>query len=512
MAGVNETPRQKMMGILYLVLLGLAATTVTDKVLDAFRNLTVGLENSTNNVQSGIQQAFASFEAGKLKDDPTRAKPFWDRANRVKAAVDDMNKYIEDTKAVFEKECGGFNDESGDYNNREDVDISPRIMITGKRAQEMKKRINDTRAKILAELDPADRGGFKMSLNADDPQRKKGEIKKSWEDNSFGDGIPLTAAITALTKISADLKNTESEAIKKILGDATKVQIVLDAYTAVAVPTTPTYVLLGQPYKAEVFLTAFSTTQNPDISVGGQKLSVENGKGIYTVNPSHEGEFKWSANIHVKQADGSFKDFKTPEMAFRAAKPSAVVSPTMMNVFYIGVDNPVSISAPGSSKESLKPSINNGSITGSNGEYIVKVTASGKAMVSIFGTDATGKSIKLGESEFRCKRLPTPKAKFGGKSGGNVPKAQLTSTDKVFANLDDFDFKAQFIVNHFKLYIINPRQDPLISELNGNVLNAKMKADLSKIVAGSRVIFDDIFATGPDNIRRPLDPMIFTVQ
>jgi hypothetical protein len=41
MASANETPRQKMMGILYLVLLGLAATTITDKVLDAFRSLTI---------------------------------------------------------------------------------------------------------------------------------------------------------------------------------------------------------------------------------------------------------------------------------------------------------------------------------------------------------------------------------------------------------------------------------------------------------------------------------------
>jgi len=79
MAALNETPRQKMMGILYLVLLGIAATTVTDHVLDAFSNLTVSLQTSTKNVQSTVSNAFAAFEATKLKSDPVRNQPIYDR-------------------------------------------------------------------------------------------------------------------------------------------------------------------------------------------------------------------------------------------------------------------------------------------------------------------------------------------------------------------------------------------------------------------------------------------------
>ncbi len=512
MAGVNETPRQKMMGILYLVLLGLAATTITEKVLDSFRNITVGLENSTNNVQSAIDQTFSSFAASTLKDDPVRAKPYWERANRVKAAAIELNKFIAETRGKFEEVCGAFDTTLGDYKMREDVDLSYRIMITHHRGEELKKQIEDTKAKILAELDPKDRSNFRMALNADAPTKSKGGVKTTWEDNFFGEGIPLTAAFTALTKISADLTSTENAAIKKILGDVSHTDLVLDQYAAIAVPTSPTYLLVGQPYTAEVFLTAFSNSINPDIVVGGQKLNVQGGKGTYTVSTSHEGEFKWSALLHMKKADGTIGEWKTPEISYTVAKPSAVVSPDMMNVFYIGVDNPVSVSAPGTPLDKLKPSIDNGSITGSKGKYNVTVTKSGIAKVTIFGVDATGKSIRLGESEFRCKRLPTPRPKFGGKSGGAVPKAQLTSTDKVFANLDEFDFKAQFTVNHFKLFVIKPRQDPQAFDINGNLLNAQMKAALNGATPGTRVIFDEIFATGPDGLKRPLDPMIFTVQ
>jgi len=511
MAGVNETPRQKMMGILYLVLLGLAATTISDEVLDAFRNLSVGLETSSDNVQTAINRSFDQFAASKLKDDPTRARPLWERANKVKAAAAALDSSIAQIKAKFVKECGGFDSSEGDYNQRDNVDIVPRIMMNQGNADALKKQIEETKNRILAELSPEDRANFKMSLNTDDPARKEG-IKKTWQQNFFGDNIPLTAAFTALSKISADLRNTESEAVKKILGSITNTELTLDKYAAIALPTTESYVLVGQPYSAEVFLTAFSNTLNPEVTVGGQTLNVVDGKGIYTVNTSHEGEVKWSATIRMKKADGSMGEWKTPEMTYRVAKPSATVSPDQMLVFYIGVDNPITVSAPGTPKEKLKVSINNGSMTGSNGAYVIQPKTSGTAIVTVMGEAEKGKMIKLGETSFRVKRLPTPRPKFGGKSGGTVPKAQLTSTDKVFASLDDFDFKAQFLVNHFKLYVVKPRQDPQIFEVGSNLLNAQMKGAISGVVPGTRVIFDDIFATGPDGIKRSLDPMIFTVQ
>ena len=512
MAGVNETPRQKMMGILYLVLLGLAATTITQQVLDAFRNLTVGLESSTNNVQATIDQTFAAFAAGKLKDEPERAKPAWDRANRVKAAVEDLNKTILDIKSQFEKECGGFDEGAGDYKNREDVDIVPRIMMVHKRADELKAKIEDTKKKILAELDPVTSKNFKMALNADDPPKAKGEVKKNWQESFFGDGIPLTAGFTALTKIQSDLRSTESEAIKSILGQVDKAVMNLDEFAAVAVPTSSTYVLLGQQYTAEVYLTAFDSKTNPDMTVGGQKLNVSAGKGTYTVGTSHEGEFKWFASITAKKADGSTATYKTPEMTYIVARPSAVVSPDKMNVFYIGVDNPVSVSAPGAPEDKLQVSISGGSITGSKGHYMVNVKNTGTVKVTISGPGANGKPTVLGTSEFRCKRIPTPHVRFGGKSGGTVPKALLTGQDKVFANLEDFDFQTQFNINHFTLYVIKPRSDVQTFESNTNTLTPAMKSALSGVIPGTRVIVDNVFATGPDGMRRSLDPITFTTQ
>jgi len=100
-----------------------------------------------------------------------------------------------------------------------------------------------------------------------------------------------------------------------------------------------------------VFLTASDSRSTPDITVDGQKLQTSAGKGQYSV-VSGEGIHTWEGTIVVKQTDGSLKTYKTGPQTYQVAKPSAVVSPDKMNVLYIGVPNPVSVSAPGIPKRS----------------------------------------------------------------------------------------------------------------------------------------------------------------
>ena len=510
MAALKETPRQKMMGILYLVLLGIAATTVTDHVLDAFRNLTISLETSTKNVQTTVDNTFASFEATKLKNEPERARPVYERASKVKQYAAELNAYINETKSLLVKEGGGTEEATGDVKARADIDISPRVMINNKRAFELKKKIEDTRNKILSMLDAKDKDS-KLALNAQDPPAKKGGIKSTWEDENFGDGIPLTAAITALTKIQADLKNTESEVVKKILGEADKAVINLDRFEAVAVAPS-SYILVGQQYKSSVFLTASDSKTNPEIIVGGQRLNIVDGKGMYTAAATSEGDKRWGGTIRIKQADGTTKEYNLPEQTYTVAKPSATVSPDKMNVFYIGVDNPVSVSAPGFSKDKIRVSLSAGEIKGSNGTYVVNVKQRGDVKVTVSGEMEKGKSTVLGVSTFRVKPIPPPHVKFANKGGGRLSAAAMRSQNRIFAILEDFDFDAKFNVNHFTMFIAKPRADIMKFESNSNAFTPEMQAAMNGITPGSRVTFDFVFATGPDGLKRSLDPIIFTAE
>jgi gliding motility-associated protein GldM len=511
MAGGKETPRQRMIGILYLVLLGLVALNVPDSLLDAFKNISDNISASKSNVQAGIDNTFDAFEKTKLKEQPERAKPIYDKAKQASNVANELNEYVEDLKKVLAEKADGIEETTGDYKKRDDLDISSQVMINGKKAEELHKKIDETREKLMALLTEKERVGVKLSLSVEAPKAKKGNSAKSWEQANFGDGIPMGAAMTILTKIQGDAKNAESEIVKKILGEVDQAVVNLDKFAAVAVAPS-SYIIAGQPYKAEVFLTASDSKSNPDIAVNGSRLSVKEGRGEYTVGTSGEGMRTWVGTIRVRQNDGTMKEYKTAPQQYQVAKPSATVAAEKMNVLYIGVANPLSVSAPGIPKDKLRVSLSGGSVSGSNGSFTARVTSPGTVNVTVSGEASPGKTQVLGSTQFRVKRIPDPKTVFGGKSGGSTSSANLKAQDRLFAKLENFEFDASFTVQRFNLVIIKPRQDPILLSTSGNELSGQMRSAMASITPGTRVIFTNVIAVGPDGSQRGLDDVIIAAN
>jgi gliding motility-associated protein GldM len=512
MAGGKQTPRQRMMGILYLVLLGLIALDVPESLMDAFKNISDSLTASKTNVQTGITNTFTAFEKTKLKDQPERAKPFYDKAKKASKLADDLNNYVESLKKQLADETGGIDETTNDYKGRENLDASVDLMVDRrKNAYELHKKIDATREELLSLLSDKERVGVNLSLAATAPPHKTGFPNKTWEEATFGEGIPMGAAMTALVKIQADTKNAENEVVKKILGEVDVAQVNLDQFSAVAVAPT-SYVLVGQPYTAEVFLTASDSKSSPTISVDGGRLPTEAGRGKYTGSTGSEGVHTWIGTISVKQNDGTMKTYTTQPQTYTVARPSAVVSPDKMNVLYIGVPNPVSVSAPGIAKKDLKVSMTGGSISAAGNGYVATVSSLGTATVNVSGEVSKGKVMALGSTLFRVKRIPDPKPEFGGKSGGTTSAANLKAQDALFAKLENFEFDARFNVTRFTLVVMRPRQDVLSFSATGNQLTSAMHTALNGISPGSRIVFQDIIAVGPDGTQRGLDPILFTAN
>lgn len=511
MALGRETPRQRMIGILYLVLLALLALNVPDSILDAFKNINNSLETSKSNVNTAVQQLFAAFENTKLKEEPARAKPIYDKAKKAQAIIGELDKYILSLKEEFVKQGGGYDDEKGDLVKRENEDISPNLMINEKKGTVLKDKINDTRAKLLALLTPEEQKMVSFSLEAKNPE-KSVNGKKSWEEINFGSGTPLTAAMTILTKIQTDAQNAESDVVKIILGKMDQAVVNLDKFAAVAVAPT-SYLVQGQPYKAEVFLTASDSKSEPAISVNGSSLQIVDGKGVYSVPTNREGIFSWTGVIKVKQTDGSFKEYRTPQQTYQVARPSAVVSPDKMNVLYIGVNNPISVSAPGTPTDKVRVSMSGGSISSAGaGKYNVRVSSPGTARISVSAEVAPGKTQTLSSTEFRVKRIPDPIAKFAGKTGGSMATVALKAQNALFAKLDNFDFDASFKVTKFTMILAKPRADAIVLSTSGGQLSSSMSSALNGIVPGTRVIFDNIVAVGPDGTSRQLNAVALTAN
>ena len=138
MAGGKESARQKMINIMYLVLLAMLALNVSDKILDAFKTINDSLETSRTNVDTGISQLFASFEGTKLKDEPARAKPIYEKAKEAQKVAKELNDYIAGIKAEFVKAGNNYDPETGDLVERSNLDISTGIMINHKKREQLK--------------------------------------------------------------------------------------------------------------------------------------------------------------------------------------------------------------------------------------------------------------------------------------------------------------------------------------------------------------------------------------
>ena len=515
MAGGKQTPRQRMMGILYLVLLGLIALEVPESLMEAFKNIGDSLSASGKNVQTGIDNTFTSFENTKLKNEPERAKVPYANAKKASKLADDLNAYVESLKQEMITKAGGFDPNINDFKGRENVDISADMMVTrGKAAYDLHKKIDETRDQLLRLLTDKERQGVELPLQAVAPKKVSGFPSKTWEEANFGEGMPMGAAVTNFIKIQSDTRNSENEVIKKILGEVDRAQVNLDQFNAVAVAPT-SYVLVGQPYTAEVFLTASDSKSSPEITVDGSRIPTEAGKGKYTGSTGSEGIHTWTGTINVKQADGTYKQYKTAPQTYQVAKPSAVVSPDKMLVLYIGLPNPVSVSAPGIAKEKLNVTISNGSITGSSGHYTATVSTTGTATITVtgkVGDGANAKTVTLGSTEFRVKRIPDPKAQFAARGGGTTSTANIKAQDALFAKLEGFEFDAKFNVTRFTLLIAKPRQDPISFNASGNQLTPEMKKYLNTITPGTTIVFENIIAVGPDGTQRGLDNIVFSTN
>lgn len=507
MAGGKETARQKMIGIMYLVLLAMLALNVSDLVLKAFNNINESLNTSKQNVENNIDQLLKNYENTKAKEGPDNQQKL-DRAKQARAIAGDLIKHID---GIQTKLAAGGIDENGELVEKSNLDIGQNIMgsdAVNKEGKKLQDKINET-GKKLAELLLPDEGKPTFMLQALDPQKRKPGQPRTWTGANFGEGVPLAAFRTILTMLQNDAKNMEADVINRILAD--KPIVILDHFEAVAVAPS-SYVIQGQPYKAEIYLTASDTRSSPDITVNGNKVSTENGKGIYTGATGAVGTFKWKGTIRVKERNGTVKEYNTPEMTYQVAKPSASVSSDKLNVIYAGIPNPFTISAPGF--PDVSASISGGSLTGGGGKYTVNVPGSliGKEVtINVSGKNGTT-TLPLGAHTFRVKPVPDPVATFAGRKGGILSASRVASTDQVIAELENFEFDLKVKVTKFTVTILKPRQDPIPFYCTGDTFNSQAKAAIASLPYGSKVFIENIIAQMPDGRQPALNSLVFTIN
>ena len=97
MSGAKETPRQKMIGMMYLVYTALLAMNVSKDILDAFDTVNNGVQTTNITLSNQIDQKYAAFQEQYSKE-PEKAGPYWEEAQNLKKEADDLINYVEALK------------------------------------------------------------------------------------------------------------------------------------------------------------------------------------------------------------------------------------------------------------------------------------------------------------------------------------------------------------------------------------------------------------------------------
>lgn len=539
MAGGKLTPRQKMINMMYLVLTALLALNVSQEVLNAFKLVNEGLQTSNGSLGEKNAGIYKMFDK-QMDTDKAKAQQFYDRAQKARKIGSELNQLLEGYKTEIVKQAKGVDPETGDIVERDNIDIATRMFVEEgpgvKRGRELQQKILDARKALLELVDEKDRNTFKISLDAQTP-KKKGEEGAKWEYLTFSH-VPTTAAVTILSKFQNDVVSSEGAVIEYLIKKIGETDFKFDALAAKIIAPS-SYIMQGQAYKADIFLAAFNSNTQPEVFIGslggfkknpdgsydkvdsqnplpagyseGSMLKAEGGMAKLEQGGGSVGERKYGGIIRVKNPVGGYT-FYPFEGGYQVAAKAVVVSPTKMNVLYIGVDNPMKISVPGVGAGDVSASLQgSGTLTkNSDGTYTANVTGVGKCNIAV-SAKIEGKVQPMGTEEFRIKRIPDPIPSLGGKLfGGNTQPGTIKSQSGLVAMLKDFDFDAKFSIVSFQM-VYSSKGEIFKAETQGPMFNANMKQFLDRAKPKDIIFIDEIKVVGPDKQPRKLGQIAFTI-
>ncbi len=543
-ANCPETPRQKMIGMMYLFLTAMLALNVSRSILNAFVVVNHSLEATNEAFGEKNEYAYNDF-ANKKANNPEKVKAYYEAAMKVKELSEGIEKYLLDLKAKVIAETEKIPVEQAkkmklkDIDAKDNFDIPTYILVgekedgSGGEARKLRNKLKEYKENLRKVLeDPKIQIPFKekeikslgdFGVDTDDPKEKDPDHPEEnhWETSKF-EHTPLAAVVTMMSQIQNQIRNAEATVVNLLLNSISANDFKFDTLAAKVIPNS-NYIIQGDKYKADLFVAAFSTTENPKILVGEgydtvknvltgkiDSIPVEKGVGRLVRDATATGTQKYAAIIKVKKPDGTYKDYPLIVngkhiIEYTVAKPSAVISPTKMNVLYIGVDNPIDISVAGFSADKISAGISSGSLSRKGGSsYIARVRRAGKCRISVSATDDNGNKRSMGSQEFRVKRVPDPVAKIANHKGGKIKKNILLSQAGIKADMENFDFDLKFRVVGFTVSVtiggFEKSKNSGSYRLTGEQINLIRKAK-----KGSRVTFENIRAKGPDGSIRKLN-------
>ncbi len=527
-----ETPRQKMIGMMYLFYTALLALNVSGEIINAFVLVNDSLEVTTENFSHktdglyGKLRALTVEQPDKYAPILTEALEVQKQTNQIIGSIDRLKQEII-AKADGEKYDPNMPISVHDIKKKDNLNAAAELMIGEggpKKGDSLKMWVDKYRNFMISHVDTSEAVYHNIVNSLSTEDNFSNDEKKTWTEKLFL-GMPLVGSVALMTKLQTDIRNAESDIVERMIVGADEGMITITNVEAL-ISSSSNYVVSGGNYEAKVFIGARDTTMTPTVyysrkypfydtikkddgsidfvmhgkmGVDYDTLPIKDGKGIYSLtNLTSLGTVNWGGLITWKTKVGE-KHLPFTN-SYTVGASGFAVSPSGVNVFYRGIDNPVEVSVSGYPKEKVNASMSGGSLTKkADGTYVARISGASTREVAITVSVQTETGTKtLGSKKFRVLSVPVPPAKLNGtKSEGKVHKNDVLG-GVLMADLGDqfFPFDVKFVVKSFRFTYKVRGQTNSIS-VSGSRLNAEAKAALQGLGRGTRVSYESIQVQGP---------------
>ena len=552
---IPKEPRQLMINLMYLVLTAMLALNVSAEIMNAFNVIDRSLVESTTTANLAIDAQEKALTNALKDESKANFRGLSAGVTEIRAASADFIASVEALKTRLIDDAGDKNGtlSEGDYmyygtpkqtyKGKKNKDVTTRILTMEGEGEKLRADIAATRQKLvdvyrktLSNPETAKAVGFTKGADAQIDQAaideavaifestivldtetdeewkaQAGKDKKTWAEYRFKQ-LPLISALPLLTKYQADAKNAEAYAVSELAGKVGGKELVFDKFFPV-INADKSYVVGGESINAEISVGSYSSAFDPaniTITANGQTLRVgPDGKAKYTIAGSGSGQKTVALTASVRNPLTGKVDRGTSTFTYEVGSRSASVAADKMNVFYMGVDNPITVTAGGVSSNAVRVSGSGPiTVTGSYPKFSVKATGQGDAKITV---TADGKALT--SADFRVKRIPDPVARLGKEESGTLGNGAFSAQGGLAAWLDNFDFDARCEIQGFEMVRVPQRQDPISVVNPGGRFNGDAQRLARAAKPGDTYYFNNVKGRCPgDNAGRKLNSLVFQIR
>lgn len=435
MAGGKETPRQRMIGMMYLVLTALLALQVSNQILQKFVLINEGLERTSRNYVTKNEFVVTNIKSTvEEQGNNPRDVPKVAAAQEVRAATKEVTEYLEDLKQQLITQSNARNEEGVFVNSAlKNTEIAGNMFVNNGKGDELKEKLNSFPVQISQILSKIGLTGIEfkpIALDAKDIEiyANDSEVKnKSFTNLNFVKS-PVGAVIALLSQFQNEVLNIEGEALTEITKSIGSFYFKADILKG-QIAAVSNVVAAGTKFQGDMFIASASSSAAPTMTLEGRgAVPVVDGFGKveFTVPPASSYDDKGLSRQVLKGqivTNVGGEDQVIPvEYEYFVAQPIIKVSSEVVQQLYADCANDLLIEVPAlGNTYSPEFNITNGqSIKGNRpGQVTVIPGASGKVNI---GVSSGGN--RIGSVDFDIKPVPAPTIRVVGSNGAELDLSQ----------------------------------------------------------------------------------------